>query len=326
MKDNLLKEQLAESGLEMQIVAEIFAGIGALTGIIGGVSASQEAAEQNRKNEEAQRKQQKLLNEQADLQNEYNKKKFEAEKQNYYKQREYNFETAIQRWQFDTATRALQEEVDAQKYLMNVENSNKQLTFNDVAAQQGSAREQLAFNDAMSEYAFERQDLLVAQLQAEGKARLGQAGKSLNKRVTSEQAEIGRALAVMSASLTGEIQASNLRMFDINMGRYAADARVEAARMLRPERLPDIPTPTMPPEVAWVEPMKILPGMAAPAQTQSVFAPLISGISSAASNLSSINWSGPKTGGDFNLPSSTPSYNASNVSFNPQAFSIQSLI
>ena len=37
--------------------------------------------------------------------------------------------------------------------------------------------------------------------------------------------------------------------------------------------------------------MKILPGMAAPAQQQSVFAPLISGFSSAATNLASIDWS-----------------------------------
>ena len=321
MKDTLLKEQLAESGLEMQIVGAIFGGISAAAGIFGGISGASQAAEQNRKNEEAQRKQQELLNKQAELQNEYNSKKFEQEKENYYKQREYNFETAIQKWQYDTTVRALQEKVDAQKYLMNVENSNKQLTFNDVAAQQGSAREQLAFNDAMSEYAFERQDLLVSQLQAEGKAQLGQAGKSFAKRLSSEQANIGRALAVMSTSLTGEIQASNLRMFDINMGRYAADARVEAARMLRPERLPDIPAPTKPPEPTWVEPMKILPGMAAPAQTQSVFAPLISGIGSAASNLSSINWSGPKTGGDFTIPNYSSGNVATNYLNNPLSIS-----
>ena len=60
--------------------------------------------------------------------------------------------------------------------------------------------------------------------------------------------------------------------------------------MLRPERLPDIPAPTKPPEPSWLEPMQILPGMAAPAQQQSVFAPLISGIGAAAGSLSSINW------------------------------------
>ena len=320
MKDSLLRDQLAESGLEMQV----FAAIGAVASIAGGIFGASQASSQNAKAEENQRNQQELLNEQAKLQNEYNAKKFAVEKDNYYKQAQYNFDTALEKWRYDTTIRALQENTDADKFLLNVQNSQKQLTFNEISAQQAQSREQMAFNDAMSEYSFERQDLLVAQLQAEGKAQLGQAGKSFNKRITSERAEIGRALAVLSASLTGEINASNLRMFDINMGRYAADARVEAARMLRPERLPDIPAPTRPPEPTWLEPMQILPGMAAPAQTQSVFAPIISGISQAASNLGSIDWSGPKSGGSFN--NSTPIYNASSVAFNPQAFSIQSLI
>jgi hypothetical protein len=300
MKDNLLKEQLAESGLEMQVdlFTGIVGGIGALTGIIGGVSGASEAAAQNRKAEEAQKKQQKLLDKQAKLQNEYNAKKFKVEKENYYKQAQYNFDTAIQSWQYQTTVRALEEKVDAQKYLMNVQNSQRQLTFNEIAAQQASSREQLATNDAMSEYRFQAQDQLVAQLQAQGQARLGQAGRSLSKREQGVQAQIGRDLAVISASLSGEIAASNLRMFDINLGRYSADAAVEAARMLRPERLPDGGAPTRPPEPVWLEPMKILPGMAAPAQTQSVFAPLIAGSAAAASSLSKIDWNTTKTGNE----------------------------
>ena len=54
--------------------------------------------------------------------------------------------------------RALQEKSDAQQYLMNVENSQKQLTFNEIADQQGKSREQLILNDARAEDAFERQD------------------------------------------------------------------------------------------------------------------------------------------------------------------------
>lgn len=275
--------------------AAVFGGIGAAASIFGGISGAKQAAEQNRKAEEAERKQQELLNKQADLQNEYNDKKFKVDKENYEKQAQYNFDTAIQSWQYQTTVRALEEKVDAQKYLMNVQNSQKQLTFNEVAAQQAQSREQLAMNDAMSEYRFQAQDQLVAQLQATGQARLGQAGKTMNKRVQATGAQIGRDLAVMSASLTGEIAASNLRMFDINLGKYSADAAVEAARMLRPERLPEIPGPTRPPEPTWLEPMKILPGMAAPAQTQSVFAPLVSGIGAAAGSLAKIDWNSGQT-------------------------------
>lgn len=289
MKDNLLKEQLAASGLEMQIAA-VFAGVGAATGLFSGIFGASQASKQNAAAKAAEKKQNKLLKESAKLQNEYNAKKFKVEQENYRKQAQYNFDTAVQSWQYQTTIRALEEKVDAQKYLMNVQNSQRQLTFNEIAEQQAKSREQLAFNDALSEYRFQGQDQLVAQLQSAGQARLGQAGGAMNKRVQAAGAQIGRDLAVMSASLTGEIAASNLRMFDISMGKYTADAAVEAARMLRPDRLPDIPAPTMPPEPTWLEPMKILPGMAAPAQTQSVFAPLVQGIGSAVGSLSKIDW------------------------------------
>ena len=283
-------------------VSATFAGISAVASIFGGISGSQQASQQNARAEENAQKQQKLLNEQAKLQNEYNQEAFEAQKENYRKQAEYNFQTAVQKWQYDTTIRALNEKVDAQKYLLNAENSQKQLTFNDIAEAQGQTRRQAALEDASAEFAFNRQDLLVAALQAEGKAMLGQAGGSMMKRVQSTQAQIGRDLAVLDASLTGELKASNLESFDISLGKYSADARVDAARMLRPERLPDIPTPMKPPEPTWVEPMKIIPGMAAPAQQQNVFAPLISGISSAAGSMASLDWSSPKSGGDFKMP------------------------
>lgn len=284
------------------VLPAIFAGVSAVASIAGGISASQQASKQNQRAAEAESSQQQLLNKQAQLQNDYNKRKFEADKENYRKQAEYNFQTAVKNWQYDMTIRTLQEKVDAQKYLMSVENAQKQLTFNEVAAQQAQSREQLALNDARAEYSFQAQDQLVAQLQAQGKARLGQAGRSMQKRVQSSEAQIGRDLAVMSASLTGEINASHLRMFDINMGKFVADANVQAAMMLRPERLPDIPTPTKPPEPTWVEPMQILPGMAAPAQQQSVMAPILGGISSAAGSLASIDWSsGVGTGKDLSI-------------------------
>lgn len=291
-KENLLDQQLAVSGLEMQAAA-VFAGISAVASIAGGIFGASEASKQNRRAKKAQKEQQALLNKQAEIQNKYNAKKFAVDKENYEKQAEYNFETALQDWRYKTTIRALQERVDSEKYLLNVQNSENQLTFNRLAEQQALSREQLAIEDARTENAFQRQDLLVAQLEAEGKASLGQAGRSRAKTLQSNIAQIGRDIAVMDASLTGEINQSTLNMFDISLGRFAADARVEASRMIRPTRLPDIPAPTKPPEPTWLEPMKILPGMAAPAQQQSVFAPLIGGIASAAGSLASIDFSQP---------------------------------
>lgn len=284
---NLLEEQLAESGLEMQWVA---AAVGAVASIAGGIMGASSASKANSDAKKAQREQQEHLDKIADATNKYNKKKFEVDKENYRKQANYNFETALTNWKYQTQIRALQEKTDAQKYMMNVQNSENQLTFNRIAEEQGLSREQLSVEDARTEYAFQRQDLLVAQLEAAGKASLGQAGRSRAKSIQSDIAQIGRDIAVLDASLTGEIKQSNLNMFDIRLGKYAADARVEAARMIRPERLPDIPAPVKPPEPTWLAPMKVLPGMAGPAPQQSVAAPLISGIASAAGNLATIDW------------------------------------
>lgn len=266
------------------------ATVSAVTSIVGGIIGANEASKANAAARRREREQQKLLNKQAKLQNKYNEKSFEAQQENYRKQADYNFETAIENWKYNTAVRALQEKTDAQKYLMNVENSQKQLSFNKIAEQQGLLREQLTINDAKSEYAFNAQDAQIALLTEQGRALLGQAGRGMYKRMQSTDAKFGRDLAVLNASLTGEINASHLRTFDVRMGRYAADARVEAARMLRPERLPELPAPTKPPEPTWVEPMEVLPGMAAPAQIQSVSAPIISGIGSAAGALATIDF------------------------------------
>ncbi len=241
----------------------------------------------------AQRKYQKLLNKQAKLQNKYNRELFEATVENYRAKAEYDFDTAVENWRYNTAIRAIQDRTDARKYRMSVKNANKQLTYNAIAEQQGLTRSQLAINDARTEHAFNTQDVGIAQLVEQGRAVLGQAGRGMQKRVQSPAAESGRNLAVLNASITGEINEAHLSMFDIRAGRYAADARVEAARMLRPERLPPIPAPTKPPEPIFVEPPEVLPGMAPIAQQQNIPQMFIQGIGSIANNAIGIDWSSP---------------------------------
>ena len=230
------------------MAADFFMAASAVSSIVGGIFGSRSASKANREAKKAQARQQALLNEQARIQNEYNKKKYEVDRANYDKRAQYQFETALADWRYNTQIRAIQERVDDEKYLMNVENSSKNLTFNRLSEQRGLTREQLAIEDARTENAFQRQDLLVAQLEAEGKASLGQAGRSRAKTLQSNIAQIGRDIAVMDASITGEINQSTLNMFDISLGRFAADARVEASRMIRPVKLPEITAPTKAPE------------------------------------------------------------------------------
>lgn len=304
-------------------MAAAWAAAGVITSVIGGIWGGAQASNANSKQEEYLRKQEERLQKIADITNEWQKKDFEATKQNWHDLADYNFETAMKAYNFGRLERSLQFKTDAQKYLMNVQNSNQQLTFNELAAAQAQTREQMALDQVLQEDRFARQDLLVEQLQQTGKARLGQAGRSMNKGVQATQAQIGRDLAVLDASLTGEIQASNLRMFDVSLGKYAADARVEAARMLRPSLMPDPPLPTRPPEPNWVEPPEVLPGMAPLGTHHSVAGPMISGISSGLSGMASIKWNSPNSGGAFSMP--TIGAASQGVKFNPDAFSMPQL-
>ena len=285
---DLLGEQLAESGLEMSI-AGVFAGISAAASIAGGIFGATQASDSNKEQKKLYKQQQKDAKEAAKVTNEYNKKKFEVDKENYYKQAEYQYQTAVKRYQYDNVIQAYKENQEAKRYAASIDNMNSQLVNNEVARQMGMASEQRALNETRNQYAFEKQDVLIKNLQAQGKAALGQAGKSQQKAVQSGLAEIGRTIAVMDASLRSAIDDTNLALLDIENTYQAANERARASAMMRPDKLPDIPPPSRPPDPTWIEPMKILPQAIPPPQQQSVALPIIQGISGAFSTLSTPN-------------------------------------
>ena len=294
MKDTLLKDQLRESGLEMQVVIDpisaTFAGISAISSIFGGISGSQQAAEQNEQAQEAYREQKRLAQEAADKTNAYNKRVFEVDKLNYANTRAYEWETAVRNWQYNQEIQDVNYLQVVKQYGKSVENTRDQLTYNSIAAMQAYESEQTALNEILREDRFNRQDMLVQQLQSEGKSALGQAGRSRTKALQASIADMGRNAAIMDASLSSSAEQSQRTMFDTSLRRYSADKSAIASMMIRPERGPELIKPTQAPERVWIEPMEVLPqALQAPMQ-QSTFAPLISGLSSAAGSLASINW------------------------------------
>jgi len=277
---NLLDEQLAESGLEMAF--EPFSAISAVASIAGGIFGASEADKQNRAAEKAYEEQKEAAEEAADLQNKYNRKVFEADKQNYYNTRKYELETAQRQWKYNQSIQDFQYLQTVKQYGQSVENTTNQLTYNALAAQQAYEQEQAALNEIYIEDAFNRQGMLVDRVTNEGRAAMGQAGVSRNKALQSTLADVGRNAAIMSASLTSSVKQTNRNLRDIGMQRYNADMQARASMMLRPEKLPDLLTPTQVPERIWVEPMKVLPQAIGAPRQQSVFAPLISGLETAA--------------------------------------------
>ena len=285
-KENLLDQQLAVSGLEMQIIG-VFAGITAVAAVAGGISQSRQNAKNNKRAQDNYDEQKEAAKEQAYKTNEYNQKVFAADKANYYNNRAYEWQTSVRNYQYNQAIQDYNFLQTAKQYQASVENTQQQLTYNSMAAMQARESEQASLAEILNEDAFQRESLLVEQLKNEGQAALLQAGNSRAKAVQSALAQTGRDSAVMRASLTSANLQSQRNMRDIALGKFIDDQNVMAAMMIRPERLPDMPTPIQAPERIFVEPIEATEAFVPAPLQQSTFAPLVQGIGSAGSALMS---------------------------------------
>jgi len=285
---DLLGEQLAESGLEMNIViAPAVAGalIGGATSIIGGIFGSSQAAAQNREARNAEKKAQKQLNKIAEHTNEYRGRAHDVLLENYAIDRAFEKDILIEKWKYDTEIQDFGFLSVIEQYGKSVQNTQDRLTYNSIAAMQAYESEQSALNDLFTEDAFSRQGMLVDQLQNEGKAALGQAGNSRTKALQSSIAALGRNSAIMDASLSSSVEQSQRNMQQIGLQRYAADLQANASMMIKPRKPPAIPLPMQAPERIFIEPMEVLPGQAAPALQQSTSAPFLGGLIQGASQI-----------------------------------------
>ena len=278
----------------MALPALIFAGVGAAASLASGISGAAAASSQNAQAQANYDQQKKAAAEQARITNEYNKRVFEADKENYRRQRDYEWQTAIQSWQYNSEIQDYQYLQTAKQYLSSVENTQQQLTYNSVAAMEAQAQEQASLAEILNSAVFQQEGMLIESLQNEGRAALLQAGGSRAKALQSTIAEQGRNSSILSASLISAGAQSQRNMRDIEMGRYADDLKARNAMMIEPERLPDIPQPIKPPERIFVEPMQATASFIPAPIRQSTLAPLISGVAGAAqSAMGAVN---PNTG------------------------------
>ena len=278
----------------MALPALIFAGVGAAASLASGIAGAASASSQNAQAQANYEQQKKAAAEQARITNEYNKRVFESDKENYRRQRDYEWQTAIQSWQYNSEIQDYQYLQTAKQYLSSVENTQQQLTYNSVAAMEAQEQEQASLAEILNNDAFQREGMLIESLQNEGRAALLQAGGSRAKALQSTIAEQGRNSSILSASLISAGAQSQRNMRDIAMGRYADDLKARNAMMIEPERLPNIPQPIKPPERIFVEPMQATASFIPAPIRQSTLAPLISGVAGAAqSAMGAVN---PTTG------------------------------
>ena len=99
-------------------------------------------------------------------------------------------------------------------------------------------------------------------------------------------------LDVMRENMRSNIDETQRNIEKIRLDRATADLNTRAGMMLFPDRIPYAPRPELPPERVFVERQKAIPGYVPPAQQQSVWAPLVSGVASAAGSIASIDFGG----------------------------------
>lgn len=278
---NLLDEQLAQSGLEMSIEPFLIsAGIGLASSIFGASQASSANAQAQSNYED----QMEAAQETADLTNEYNKKAFGVEILNYEQNAAYNWETALQTYDYNVRRQDYQEAQDMKAYEADQGRVKGQKAANAWAAAQGAESEQRALEQVRIGNAFEMQNAMVSQLRAMGTASLGQAGKSTQRSINSTLAELGRQIGVMDASLNAAVTDTNMNLINQSGEYYFANKNLDLTAMLVPEALPDIPEPIKPPDPIWLEPMEVQPNAIQAPIKQNVGAMLVQGAFNAASS------------------------------------------
>ena len=193
--------------------------------------------------------------------NKYNKRSWRRDKRNRRKEYDYQDATNQLNYQYNVKIREYEQNLAERQYQKSEENYKKQLAFNNLAAARAYESENRRMQEIEIGDAFAKQDVFVREAEAVGEVLArGQAGRSAGKAVQAELAGIGRNLAIMEESMKSAYKQYNQNLQSISLQKYGADMNAEAARMLKPERLPEIPEPLAVPRAKTVKPYKIRVG------------------------------------------------------------------
>lgn len=160
---------------------------------------------------------------------------------------QYNYNLAIRDFDYNNSMRQFNE--SERIY-------GKQLSFNQLAAQQAAQAENNKLRETVMSTAFENQDMMIELLQQEGMIQArGVAGKSVDRLLQSAMGQFGRNQAVLAESLVSAKRQTNRNLERIGLERYGADLAAEANRMLKPIKGPDIPVPYKTPRATFLDPI-----------------------------------------------------------------------
>ena len=146
-KHNLLEEQFATSGIELNFFLDL---------VTGG------AHSKNKQAKKAEKKQKEYNKKIAELQTDYNAALDKADIANYHTQRDHAYLMAYRDWEYGKQIQDYKFSQVLREYEKSQAIGNQQLGLNAEAQRQAIAAEQGALDDAFTNFAFERQNNLSA--------------------------------------------------------------------------------------------------------------------------------------------------------------------
>ena len=165
--------------------------------------------------------------------------------------------TNKQDWQYNLKIQDHEYSSQMRQYNKSNEIADQQLTFNAMAQKVANEAEYRKLEDSTKEIAFQNQDLIIKAVQAEGAAAVkGQQGRSADKAGQAELASLGRNQAILAESLLSARGDTEAAMKKIATDKFGADLAANAARMLKPERLPRPPKPLRTPKTKFLKPRR----------------------------------------------------------------------
>jgi len=165
--------------------------------------------------------------------------------------------TNLQDWQHSLKIQDFEYASQMRQYAKSEQLYGQQLSYNNMAASAAREAEVRRLEDATNEIAFQNQDIVIKAMESEGAAAVkGQQGRSAGKSDQAVLASLGRNQAILTESLLSARGETDAALKKIAADKFGADIAAEAARMLKPERLPQPPKPLRTARAVFQDPRK----------------------------------------------------------------------
>ena len=169
------------------------AGVGAALSIGKGIFGASQADKANKEAKKAHKKQKKAAKQAVRDQNRYNREKVKAEKENYFKQREFEYDTAIKSWNRQKEIQDFEYLNALQRYSKDVDIYSQNKDFSQQAADLSKTNIQANLSSVFKGQMFDREDQIAS-------LRKNLAEGSFNRKLTDLELE-----SVVNQNIVGKL-------------------------------------------------------------------------------------------------------------------------